>query len=122
MNQTVTRTAFCPHCYKNHSPKSGDLVLLHGSSSGDHIDTIKSNDVRWGYTPHLFIYTFENDEYVFYEKACCLSGCDIVIFHAGTKQGQPLFNYKILNTKMEKMRKQDWEALLNFTDPQYYGT
>lgn len=117
MKTQVTRTAFCPRCFANERPKTGDAYGVKGSR-GFHILFIEYAAPHTnppGFTPHIFELDKSEKGFVFGTMVCSMQDCGLDIRnnpdHEHDRNKVPyLIYYK--EKRGFKMTIQDWNALV----------
>lgn len=74
----ICRVGYCPKCYKENSPHTGDVAWVVGSRGFKLIEC--DHIPRWyGFTPHLYQNMKVIGENVKYRSVCCMIGCSLYI-------------------------------------------
>ena len=74
---TITRVGFCPHCFRDHKPITGQVFLAFGVSSNLY-KVNKANRIgQEGFTPHTYKLIKVIGSNVIIEKACGMYTCGV---------------------------------------------
>jgi len=115
MRVEITRTAFCPFCFKEQRPQAGELFLAKGKGKTSFIVhevevLVRSRD--YGYTPHLFILNKLEGDKIFATQTCLMMGCGVTYKY--NNQNKP----EIIFTRYTGIALSiiDWNTLVSRSD------
>lgn len=117
---SITRVAFCDKCHKANRPQVGDdFVVIGRTKEIFQLHTVeKRKAVNRGFTPHLFtILKIEGDN-VLYTCLCLMDNCAMTIIESTKAQTFEMHFHT--DTTVKSMSKKDWNALVQFTDRDYF--
>lgn len=111
---TITRVGFCPECFKEARPKSGQSFLTVGSTSNSFIALRAVRNGKRGFTPHLYLLSKAIDDKFYFHSLCTMCGCGSYL---GEEEGK---KYLCLDETKWSPRKEitltNWNALVMFKD------
>jgi hypothetical protein len=109
----ITRVGFCPKCFKEARPKTGDFYITFGATSKTYKAMRALNNGRKGFVPTIYQFQRLEGKTIYYSKICCMVGCGAYL----AKQDKQTFVY--LNDDLcidGYMDIDDWNALVTFKD------
>ncbi len=119
MQEIVTRVAFCKKCFKNGSPKKGQKIMVHGSSS-NLFKMIEASDYGYpGFTPHTFeIVKYLRDEKLLVSSICGIEGCGSYFVYEviNHRQRHSFLKFIEENLEFETFTSERWSALMYLSE------
>lgn len=112
----ISRTFFCETCYKKHTPTRDQLFATVGGTGRVKIHRYLGGGIL-GYTPHFVQLDHVGAINAQITVACAIDGCGIDIYHDDDFEE---FEFDIMQTRTYKLRKEDYFALTDFKDNDYY--
>lgn len=81
INLLITRSAFCPECFKKGKPQKWDRFIVYGTDHQTFRQRTAHHGGLKGYTPHLysieFPYKLDEHQRVYVLRTCLMDGCGI---------------------------------------------
>jgi hypothetical protein len=111
---TITRVGFCPECFKEARPKTGQSFLAIGSSSGTFVALRAIRNGRRGFTPHLYLLSNPIGDKYYFHSMCCMCGCGSYLQEEEGKKFLCLDENKW--TPRQEITLKNWNALVLFKD------
>ena len=117
METILSRVAFCPECYKNGSPKLGELFLVFGTDSQDfHIYKVEAHGER-GFTPHILTINkviHKEEPEIIYD--CCCGICGVTF----GKDSEGYITYQTKGFDRRIIDLKSWNAWCQYHDDDYF--
>lgn len=118
--EIMCRTMFCPKCFENKKPDSGDGVVIYGGTSKQFYkftNNIHISTKRYGYTPHIIVLHglipgAKDDTKTFYD---CSITCGIIGCGTTMHEGQ----IYLTNKRVKVFTEKQFKALEKWTDTGY---
>ncbi len=109
----ITRVGFCPKCFKEARPKTGQEFIVFGATSQAFIGERALRNGKRGFTPHIYEFERLIGKTVYYLKTCCMCGCGACIVKDEER--------KLIYLDEEKTEEfyiplNDWNALVQYKD------
>lgn len=112
----ISRIMYCPNCYNEGYPRTGELFILWGSRRRYFfIQEAQRKGVR-GFTPHILTYIgLDEKGLAKIEVTCGMNGCGVNI-----SQSKTGYNFAIKSKRFMRLPVPDWNCLQFLKDdPQF---
>lgn len=109
----ITRVGFCPKCFKETRPKTGNQFIAFGGKSNTFKGMTALHSGRKGFTPHIYEFQRLEGKTIYYSKICCMVGCGAYLAEQKDKKFIYLNDDLCIDGYMDI---DDWNALVKFKD------
>lgn len=119
MPQTIiSRVGHCAFCEKAGRPHYDSTFAVIGRTGQYHM-YIANRIGKIGYTPHFYRLIKTIGQNVVYEKSCAMHGCGVDIYFDNEVQDYQFILYED-SWQRGIMELKDWNALVQYKDPDYF--
>lgn len=102
----LSRTGYCPFCYKAGMPNTGNRFVVRGKN-GYHFYECENQGLA-GYVPHFYQLMKSVNGLIYFEKICAMENCGIKIYY-NTQGLKFTFNDQWIK---DEIPVKDWNALV----------